>query len=92
MVTVMIRRLIVFLFGDRRSGGNDAQTAGQPEGKRDGQNTVRSCCNSYTGNRYDRKYRIFKCPECRQKLRVPRKMGRIKIICRRCRYEFVRKT
>lgn len=39
-----------------------------------------------------RTHRIFKCPECRQKIRVPRHKGRIAISCRKCGAEFIRKT
>lgn len=36
-------------------------------------------------------FKILKCPECRQKIRVPR--GRkIKITCPSCRHSFVKKT
>ena len=37
-------------------------------------------------------HRIFKCPNCRQKIRVPRHKGRIAISCRKCGTEFIRKT
>lgn len=37
-------------------------------------------------------YKIFKCPECRQKLRVPRGKGKIMITCKRCKREFIKKT
>lgn len=41
----------------------------------------------------DRKtHRIFKCPNCRQRIRVPKKKGRICIKCPKCRIEFIRKT
>lgn len=39
-----------------------------------------------------RTHRIFKCPECRQKIRVPRHKGRIAISCRKCGTEFIKKT
>ena len=39
-----------------------------------------------------RTHRIFKCPKCRQKIRVPRHRGRIAISCRKCGAEFIRKT
>lgn len=39
-----------------------------------------------------RTHRIFKCPKCKQKLRVPRHRGRIAISCRKCGTEFIRKT
>lgn len=37
-------------------------------------------------------HRIYKCPNCRQKIRVPRNRGRIAIRCRKCNTEFIRKT
>ena len=39
-----------------------------------------------------RDYKIFKCPKCGQKLRVPRLKGKIAIHCRKCGEEFIRKT
>lgn len=41
----------------------------------------------------DRKtHKIFKCPNCRQKIRVPKHRGKICIRCPKCRIEFVKKT
>ena len=39
-----------------------------------------------------KEYRIFKCPKCGQKLRVPRGKGKIAIRCRKCGEEFIRKS
>lgn len=39
-----------------------------------------------------RTHRIFRCPDCKQKIRVPRHRGRIAISCRKCGTEFIRKT
>lgn len=39
-----------------------------------------------------RKYKIFKCSKCSQKLRVPRKKGRVVITCRKCGNEFKGKS
>lgn len=35
-----------------------------------------------------RQYKIFKCPHCSQKLRVPRGKGRILITCKTCSTQF----
>ena len=37
-------------------------------------------------------YHIYKCPGCKQKLRVPRGRGRIEISCRKCGSKFVKKS
>ncbi len=40
----------------------------------------------------DRNNRYFRCPKCKQMVRVPRGKGKIAIICPRCRERFVKKT
>lgn len=37
-------------------------------------------------------HRIFKCPGCGQKIRVPKHKGKISIKCPKCRIEFIKKT
>lgn len=37
-------------------------------------------------------YHIYKCPRCRQKIRVPRGRGKIAVTCRKCGTEFIRKS
>lgn len=37
-------------------------------------------------------HRYYKCPKCRQQVRVPRNKGKIRIVCPRCRGDFIRKT
>jgi predicted RNA-binding Zn-ribbon protein involved in translation (DUF1610 family) len=39
-----------------------------------------------------RNYKVFKCPNCSQKLRVPRKKGKLVITCKKCGTEFRRKS
>lgn len=37
-------------------------------------------------------YCYYRCPRCRQELRVPRGRGRIEITCPKCRAQFVKKS
>lgn len=37
-------------------------------------------------------YRFYKCPQCKQTVRVPKGRGKICITCPKCRTEFVRKS
>ena len=39
-----------------------------------------------------KEYHIYKCPDCGQKIRVPRGKGKIAINCRKCGTEFIRKS
>lgn len=40
----------------------------------------------------DADHKIFKCPECGQKVRVPRGRGRVQIRCPKCGRQFVKRT
>lgn len=37
-------------------------------------------------------HRYFKCPGCKQEVRVPKNKGKIRITCPKCRLEFIKKT
>lgn len=40
----------------------------------------------------DREHRYYRCPSCRQTVRVPRGKGNISIRCPKCHREFVRRS
>ena len=48
--------------------------------------------NKYRHLKARRQYKYFKCKECGQQLRVPRKKGKIEITCPKCRHTFIKKT
>lgn len=37
-------------------------------------------------------YRYFKCPNCKQTVRIPKGKGEIRITCPKCRAEFIKKS
>lgn len=39
-----------------------------------------------------KQYHIYKCPNCKQKLRVPRGRGRVSVRCKKCGTEFIKKS
>lgn len=39
-----------------------------------------------------KQYRFYRCPDCRQRVRVPRGKGKISITCPKCRGQFIRKS
>ncbi len=40
----------------------------------------------------DREHRYFRCPRCKQTVRVPRGRGKINIRCPKCSEQFIRKS
>ncbi len=54
---------------------------------------LRTAIRKYKANAIQNQgYCIYKCPECRQKIRVPKGKGRIEIHCRTCDARFIKRT
>ena len=39
-----------------------------------------------------RKYKYFKCPQCKARLRLPRKVGEVTVTCSKCKNQFRKKA
>lgn len=39
-----------------------------------------------------RKYRVFKCPSCGQKVRIPRGHGKVSVHCPKCGTDFIKRS
>lgn len=37
-------------------------------------------------------YTFYKCPQCKNTLRLPKNRGKLKITCPKCKFEFIKKT
>ena len=53
---------------------------------------VRTKWNKLTGSHGDSTHRIYKCPTCGQKVRVPKGKGKISIHCPNCNCNFIKRT
>ena len=41
---------------------------------------------------FNPKYKYFRCPQCRQRMRAPRRRGKIRVTCSGCGHIFITKT
>lgn len=48
--------------------------------------------NKYDVLKSSRNYKYFKCPNCKQELRVPRGKGKIAVSCKKCNTKFIQNS
>lgn len=53
---------------------------------------VRQKFSTLTAHWKDKEHRYFRCPNCKQQMRVPRGKGRIRVTCRGCGITFEEKS
>jgi len=53
---------------------------------------IRSFYKQVRNNLTDRSHKYYTCPQCGQKVRVPRGRGKIEITCPSCRHRFTRRS
>lgn len=53
---------------------------------------VKGSWDGFVNRLNDKGHRYYRCPGCRQWLRVPKGRGKIAITCPRCKREFIKKT
>jgi ribosomal protein L37AE/L43A len=41
---------------------------------------------------HNKNYKIVKCPQCKQKLRLPKNKGNLVVTCKTCKHEFKKRT
>lgn len=46
----------------------------------------------YSVLKSSKNYKYFKCPNCKQELRVPRGKGKITVTCQKCNTKFIQKS
>ena len=90
---LQLKEKVMNWFRNRRSSGKYYNSSAS---NRDSyQNYNQAYHNAQSGShtmRSDREHRIFRCPSCDQRVRVPRGRGKIEITCPRCGQTFVKRS
>lgn len=96
---LMLKEKVTGLFRGNRAGQNQGRSAYSDSNPFGGQNPYRDYQNYAQGGskpsgryRSDKEHRIFRCPKCNQRVRVPRGRGMIEITCPRCGNTFRKRS
>ncbi len=77
---LLLKQKVLDFFAGRTKGVRDAYRQQEPRSER------------ASRPRSDAEHRIFRCPKCSQRVRVPRGRGKIEITCPRCGEIFVKRS
>ena len=56
------------------------------------QKAVTACKQGWVRLKNIRRYKYFRCPECKSLLRLPRKVGEVTVTCGKCHHAFKQKA
>lgn len=56
------------------------------------QNFKSNCKQFFVRLKNMKKYRYFRCPQCKARLRLPRKVGEVTVTCGKCHHQFRQKA
>ncbi len=78
--------------GRRGYGGQDSYGAYDGYGASGGYSRQEKAERKRAQRQDKRYYKYYNCPNCNQKVRVPKGKGKIEITCPKCRTSFIRRT
>ena len=88
---LQLKEKVIGWFGGKRSSGGSygSHSSGNQSSWKNSQGGTRP---NNPSMRSDKEHRIFRCPSCDQRVRVPRGRGKIEITCPRCGNKFVKRS
>lgn len=92
-VLLIICWIPIFLYMFRSFSRNIAARSAENSKFLDIVRPLRQWWRKKTNTRKDMKtHKYYKCPNCQQKIRVPKGKGKICITCPKCRMDFIKRT
>ena len=90
---LQIKERVQLFFTDRFGHGQSSASSGSSRsGYGSGSSGSSYGANTGSRPRSDAEHRIFRCPKCDQRVRVPRGRGKISITCPKCGHEFIKRS
>ena len=92
-ILLIIAIVLVFAAYYRSHSKNISRRYNENRAYNDTMSTIKKNINDTKRRMSDRRtHLITKCPNCSQKIRLPKDMGRLKVKCPNCRIEFEKNT